>query len=164
MRVKKAYTGVESRVEAVIADAIKAAGYDLWDISYYRQGAGNVLEITIDSPEGIGIDDCEKVSTLIDPLIDEADPIPVAYSLNVSSPGIERDLTLPRHFDFCAGSEARLKLFRPLPGTGTRTVTGILSGYDSEADAVDITADGTLLKIPYADIAGARLVYDFSAG
>lgn len=163
MKLKTGYSEIEKKVEAAVSDAIVSAGYEIWDISYFRSGGGNVLEITIDSENGIGINDCERVSRIADPLLDEADPIPVSYTLNVSSPGIERDLTLPRHFDLCTGEEAELKFFRPLPETGSKKMTGRLCGYSSEEDEVRIFADGKEYAIPFRAICSAHLVYDFSA-
>ena len=163
MKLKTGYSEIEKKVEAAVAEAIVSAGYEIWDISYSRSGGGNVLEITIDSEDGIGIDDCERVSRLVDPLLDAADPIPVSYTLNVSSPGIERDLTLPRHFDFCTGEEAELKFFRPLPQTGSKKLTGRLSGYSAQTGEVSIFSDGKEYSIPFSAICSARLVYDFSA-
>lgn len=164
MKPKKDYRGIEKKIYALTAGPISDAGYTVWDVSYYRSGGTNVLEITIDRDEGVGIADCELVSRLIDPIIDEADPIDAPYSLNISSPGIERDLTLPRHFDACAGMKAELRFYRPLPGTSQKKLTGILGGYSSESDSVAIECGEVKFDVPFADIAGAKLVWDFGDG
>ncbi len=166
MKPKKDYRGIEKKVYTLVADPISEAGYTVWDVSYFRSGGGNVLEITIDRDdgEGVGIADCELVSRLIDPIIDGADPIDAPYSLNISSPGIERDLTLPRHFDACAGMKAELRFYRPLPGTTQKKLTGVLGGYSQDSDSVAIECEEGKFDVHFADIAGAKLVWDFDDG
>ena len=86
-----------SIAETVTALAIPLAeqmGYSIWDVEYVREGADYYLRITIDNEEGITIDDCEAFSRAIDPMLDEADPIADAYHLEISSPGVERDITI----------------------------------------------------------------------
>lgn len=95
---KNSTQGTASAVRELIEPTVTELGYDIWDVEYVKEGADMHLRITIDSEDGIDIDDCEKVHRAIDPLIDEADPIEESYLLEVSSPGIERRLRTPEHF------------------------------------------------------------------
>ena len=108
---KNSTQGTASAVRELIEPTVTELGYDIWDVEYVKEGADMHLRITIDSEDGIDIDDCEKVHRAIDPLIDEADPIEESYLLEVSSPGIERRLRTPEHFLACIGETVNLKLF-----------------------------------------------------
>ena len=163
MKMKKEYTGVAARVFDAVSETIVSAGYDVWDISFGKRGADYVLEITIDAPGGIGIDDCEKVSRAVDPILDEADPIDSAYLLEVSSPGIERDLSMPRHFDACAGKTVSFRLFSPDPVTGCKNFRAVTTGYDAETDCVNAEYEGKRLSLPFRSISSAKLFYDFDS-
>ena len=88
----------------------------IWDVEYVKEGARRVLRITIDSEDGIGIEDCEKMHRAIDPLLDEADPIEEAYYLEVSSPGVERELKNADHLYACTGWNVEVKLYAPRDG------------------------------------------------
>ena len=106
----------KSIVETVweLAEPIaESLGCWLWDVEYVKEGARRVLRITIDSEEGITIEDCEKLHRAIDPVLDEADPIEEAYYLEVSSPGVERDLRTPAHVEACEGWNVEVKLYAP---------------------------------------------------
>ena len=83
-------------VTALALPIAEELGYSIWDVEYVREGADYYLRITIDNEEGITIDDCEAFSRAIDPILDEADPITDSYHLEVSSPGIERDIKIVR--------------------------------------------------------------------
>ena len=90
---------VALHVRELVAPTADELGLKLWDVEYVKEGADYVLRITIDSDEGITIDDCERFHRAIDPVIDEDDPIENSYKLEVSSPGVERVLTRPEHFE-----------------------------------------------------------------
>ncbi len=122
-------TNVASEVSALLCPVIESLGYRLWDVVYRKVGADWTLTITIDKDEGITIDDCEKVHRTIDPLLDEADPIEDSYQLEVSSPGIEREVRTDAHITACMGMEIDLRLFAPQDGK--RAFTGILAGYEN---------------------------------
>ena len=92
-------------------------GYDLWDVEFVKEGADYCLRITIDSPQGITIDDCERMHLAIDPVLDEADPIEGSYRLEVSSPGVERGLKTPRHMAACEGWTVEVRLYAPADGS-----------------------------------------------
>ena len=114
-------------VTELIRPTVTSMGYTLWDVTYAKEGADWHLEVTIDKPEGITIEDCEAVHRAIDPLLDEADPIEDAYHLDVSSSGIERQLRTDAHLLASIGEVCEAKLFAPL--NGSRTLKGELADY-----------------------------------
>ena len=129
---------VAATVTELVADTVAANGCELWDVEYVKEGADWHLRVTIDREGGVGIDDCERVHRAIDPILDEADPIEGFYSLEVSSPGIERELKTDRHLAASVGTLCEARLFAPL--NGTKSVTGRLTAFDSES--VTLTPDG----------------------
>ena len=138
-----------------IADEL---GYTLWDVEYVREGAEYYLRITIDSDEGITIDDCERFSRAIDPVLDEADPISDSYHLEVSSPGIERELKTPAHIAACIGEMVEARLFAPIEGS--RVHRGTLQGLDEQGAIVLAVGDGQLV-LPRASVSRLTTVYEF---
>ena len=119
---------VKETVREAIAPTIAELGYDIWDITYQKIGADYHLEITIDSEAGINIEDCEKVHRAIDPILDECDPIEGFYYLDVSSPGIERELRTEAHIKSQIGVKAEAKLFTAKDGR--RSIIGIIKSLE----------------------------------
>jgi ribosome maturation factor RimP len=117
-----------SRVEALIAPTVNSLGYDLWDVRFLKEGASWYLRVFIDKEGGIDINDCTDVSHAIDPLLDEADMISQSYYLEVCSPGIERELTRPEHFNKMQGQQVCVHLIREKDGT--RDYIGTLLSFD----------------------------------
>jgi len=113
-------------------------GYLIWNVEYVREGADMVLRITIDTDAegGITIEDCEKMHRAIDPILDEADPIEDAYMLSVSSPGVERELTLPFHFERMAGADVELKFYTAVDGS--KSLRAKLVGLDGDDIVVSV--------------------------
>ena len=136
-------------------------GFILWDVEYVREGADMILRLTIDTDAegGITIDDCEKLHRAIDPLLDEADPIEEAYMLAVSSPGVERTLTKPLHFERMAGSDVNFRFYAARGGA--KTMRAVLRGYDAESDEIVAERDGEEIRIPKKDVAKCETVYDW---
>ena len=150
-----------SIAETVTALAIPLAeqmGYSIWDVEYVREGADYYLRITIDNEEGITIDDCEAFSRAIDPMLDEADPIADAYHLEISAPGVERDIKTPAHIEFCTGEMVEARLFAPLEGS--RVHRGILQGMDEEGRVLLAIGENTM-AIPRASISRMTTVFEF---
>ncbi|MBR2622536.1 MAG: ribosome maturation factor RimP [Clostridia bacterium] len=133
-------------------------GYSLWDVEYVREGAEYYLRITIDSEEGITINDCETFSRAIDPILDEADPITDSYHLEVSSPGVERDIKTPEHIAYCLGETVEARLFAPLEGS--RVHRGTLQGLDEEGNVLLAIGENTL-AIPRSAISRMTTVFEF---
>lgn len=119
---------IRETVREAVEPTITGLGYDIWDITYSKIGADYHLEITIDSEAGINIEDCEKVHRAIDPILDEVDPIEGFYYLDVSSPGVERELRTEEHIRRSVGERVRAKLF--VAKEGKKTVTGTLSAFE----------------------------------
>lgn len=123
---------VVAKVSAIIAPIAEEMGLDIWDIRFVKEGATKYLRIFIDKEGGVGIDDCVDFSHAIDGPLDEADPVPESYCLEVSSPGMERELTRPEHFEKLLGKTVKTMLYRPGP-SGKREITGTLTGHDSSS-------------------------------
>ncbi len=129
---------VKDTVREAILPTVTELGYRIWDITYAKIGADYHLEITIDNDAGIQIEDCERVHRAIDPILDEADPIEGFYYLEVSSPGIERELRTEEHITAFLGARVEAKLFSPKDGR--RAVRGKLLSLE-ENGAVRIEED-----------------------
>lgn len=147
-------------VSEALTPVINELGYEVWDIEYVKEGADWFLRFTIDSDDGIDIDDCEKVHRTIDPLLDELDPIEDAYHLEVSSPGLERDLKYDWHYEVCTGEKAELRLFAPLESKpGVKSYVGIIKGFEESEIILEI--NGEDIKIPHSAVSKAKTIYDF---
>jgi len=132
--------------------------YEVVDAALTKEGPNRILRVFIDRPEGIGLEDCELFSRRFSALLDEKDPIPTAYLLEVSSPGLERPLTKPEHFRQFTDQGVELKLFTPVEGR--RKVKGRLQGWtDQDGGKVLVEAGGATMEIPWKAIAKARLAY-----
>ncbi|MBE6712406.1 MAG: ribosome maturation factor RimP [Ruminococcaceae bacterium] len=144
---KKSRGKIAATVEELIREPVQGAGYLLWDVDYYKEGADYNLLVTIENPDRekpIDLDDCEKVSRLLSPILDEADPIQDMYYLEVSSAGLERNLTRPEHFEFYLGSPVSVRLYAPL--NGTKNLAGTLVAYDDDAFTLEVEGEQTILK------------------
>ena len=120
---------------------VEACGCTLWDVEYVKEAGSWYLRLYIDKVGGVSIDDCEAVSRGVDPLLDEADPIPDAYTLEVSSAGADRPLKKPEHFAAFMGAEVDVKFYKAV--NGQKSVTGILAGYDDGAVTLQVGSDET---------------------
>lgn len=144
-------------VRELIQSTADELGYMLWDVEYVKEGAEMVLRITIDTENGIGIEDCEKMHRAIDPVLDEADPIEVAYRLEVSSPGVERTLTRDEHFEYCLGVEVEAKLYKAF--NGMKVVRGILN--DVFEDSFVIVCGEDAYEIEKKAVAKVNTVFNW---
>lgn len=132
---------IKDTVREAIEPTVARLGYRIWDVTYSKIGADYHLEITIDSDDGIGIEDCERVHRAIDPILDECDPIESFYYLEVSSPGIERELRSDEHIEYSVGMTVEAKLFTAKDGS--KSFVGELKSYK----------DGTVtLSLPERDV------------
>ena len=146
---------IADTVRELLLPTVEALGYILWDVTYKKIGTEWHLEITIDSEEGITIEDCELVHRAIDPVLDDADPIADAYHLDVSSPGIERELRTDAHVLACLGERAEVRLFAPLDGA--RSFVGTLLGL---ADGVlTLSVGERTLELPTDGISKITTVF-----
>ena len=136
-------------------------GYILWDVEYVREGADMILRVTIDTDAegGITIDDCEKLHRALDPVLDEADPIEEAYMLAASSPGVERTLTEPFHFERMAGRDVMLKFYAAVDGA--KSLRATLAGLDPETDEIVVNVNGEEKRFPKKAVAKCETVFDW---
>lgn len=114
-------------VSALAKHVVEEEGCTLWDVEYVREAGSWYLRIFIDKEGGVGIDDCERISRRLDPMLDEADPIPDSYVFEVGSAGAERELKRPSDFQQFMGSDVELRLYKP--ENGQKVFIGALSGY-----------------------------------
>ena len=149
---------VASTVMALAEPIADELGYFIWDVEYVKEGARRILRITIDNEEGITIDDCEKFHRAIDPVLDEADPIEEAYHLEISSPGIERELKTDMHIEACEGWDVEVRLYAPIDGA--KSYLGVLLGLDDEGNVV-VDCSGTERRFARAAVASLRTYYEF---
>lgn len=105
---------IEEKVENLLSKTIEDLGYELYDVIYEKEAQDYYLRIFIDKPEGIDLNDCEKVNDAISDMLDEANYIKDQYFLEVSSPGIERLLRKDKHLEANIGKEIDLKLYKPI--------------------------------------------------
>ncbi len=147
---------VAATVEELLRPTVEELGYQLWDVSYAKIGTEYHLEITIDSEEGISIIDCEKVHRAIDPILDEADPIEGAYRLEVSSPGIERELRTDAHLAASIGLVVELRFFAAQ--NGAKTLTAALASFTDDSLTV-VTPDDVEHVFARKDISRIHTVF-----
>lgn len=145
------------KVDRLLRPTVEALGYTLWDVEFVREGSDRILRLTIDAEGGIGLDDCEKVSHAVDPILDETDPIECAYSLQVSSPGLERDLKTPYHYLSCLGQEVELRLFAPLDGK--KSLRGKLVAFEDGKITLDM--NGQPLTLALDAVSKGKTVFEF---
>ena len=136
---------------------VAAQGCSLWDVEYVREGSTWFLRIYIDKDGGVDIDDCEAISRALDPMLDEADPIPDSYTFEVCSAGLERTLKQPEHFAQFIGAEVAVRLYRPRDGA--KEFAGTLTDYRD--GNVTVTVGACPITFPKAEVAQVRLRVDF---
>lgn len=134
-----------------------ALGYEVLDVEMTGGPGQGVLRVYIDGPNGISVDDCAAASGQFSAILDVEDPIPGQYTLEVSSPGLDRPLTRVRHFQAVVGREVRVKTDAAV--AGRRRFRGPLQGVDDEG--LDVLVDGETYRIPLSVVAKARLVPDY---
>jgi ribosome maturation factor RimP len=146
--------GVTDRVRAIVEPLLSQRDLELYDI----ERAGSVLRITADRAGGVSLDTLGEVSKVISRALDEADPMPGRYTLEISSPGVERRLRIPAHFHRAVGETIAI---RTHPGVEPRRLTGVLVAADDRGLTVRRSDDGSELSLGYDDIERARTVFDW---
>ena len=127
---------IEEKIEELVTKPITDLGYRVYDVMYVKEGKDNFLRIFIDNDKGISLDDCEKVNDAITDMLDEADLIKDQYFLEISSPGVERNIRKDKHFEESIGKEVNIKLFKPLENK-EKEITGILKDFDKETVKIE---------------------------
>lgn len=148
---------VAAVVEEMSAPVVEALGLELVDVEFVKEGGNWILRVYIDSPGGITHNDCEAVSRRLDVLLDEKDPVPYSYLLEVSSPGIARPLKKKRDFERFDGHKVQVTTFAPIDGS--KKFIGKLGGV--EGDRVIVEQDGLKTAIPLGQVASAKLLVEF---
>ena len=151
---------IAQKVWDIVLPTADELEYVLWDVEFVKEGADYYLRITIDHPEGITIEDCERFHRAIDPVLDETDPIQQAYILEVSSPGIERELKNRDHVQMCLGDTVEIRLYSARHGA--KVHRGTLVGM-TESGNVQIEQNETLLEFDADKVAKLQTVFDFGA-
>jgi len=147
-------TGEE--LAALLEPTVERLGYELADLEVRLGGKGGLVRVFIDKADGIGLDDCEKVSLAVSALLDVEDPVPGNYDLEVSSPGLDRKLTKVEHFQRFMGETLKVRLRFPLDGR--RRFRGRLVAADDENIVVEVDGESHSLALTMIDT--ARLVPD----
>ncbi len=138
----------------LLEPTVERLGYELVDLEVRLGGKGGLVRLYIDKPDGIDLDDCEKVSLAVSALLDVEDPVPGNYNLEVSSPGLDRKLTKVEHFQRFEGETVKVQLRFPMEGR--RRFRGTLLSSDDENIVVEV--DGESFSLPLKTIDTARLV------
>jgi len=138
----------------LLEPTVERLGYELADLEVRLGSKGGMIRVFIDKPEGIDLEDCEKVSLAVSALLDVEDPVPGNYNLEVSSPGLDRKLTKVEHFQRFEGKTVNVKMRFPIEGR--RRFRGTLVSSDDENIVVEV--DGESHSLPLKTIDTARLV------
>ena len=144
---------ITDKVTELARPVVEEEGCTLWDVEYVREAGCWYLRVFIDKEGGLSIDDCERISRRLDPMLDEADPIPDSYVFEVGSAGAERELKRPGDFAQFMGSEVELRLYKPL--NGSKVYVGRLSAYDG--GDVSLLAGEREMHFKKGDIALVKL-------
>lgn len=141
----------------LIEPTVVNLGYELADLELKLGGRDGLVRVFIDKPDGVDLTDCEIVSKQLSAVLDVEDPFPGHYTLEVSSPGLDRKLTKPAHFHRFLGSTVRVKLRFPLDGR--RNFRGTLLTANDER--IEVEVDGETYRLEIAAIDSARLIPSF---
>ena len=144
---------IVDRVRELVTPVVEAESVDLYDVEHN----GGVLRVLVDVEGGIGIDDLKRISRAVSRRLDETDPMPGRYTLEVSSPGLERPLRTPEHFRRAVGESIKVKTM-PTP-EGARRLEGTLLGADE--GGFDIETDEDQCRVRYDEVSKARTVFDW---
>ena len=148
----------ESKVEVLVSGMIEKMGYELVDVEFVKEGQNWYLRFYLDKEGGINIDDCEKARKAIEKLLDEKDPIEQAYILEVSSPGLDRQLKKDKDFVKYAGSLVDVKLYKAVDGS--KEFQGTLKGLEGNIITIE-DENGNELSFDRKDTAVIKLAVIF---
>ena len=150
---------IEEKVESLIKEKIQGLGYELYDVQYAKEGKDYFLRVFIDKEDGIDLNDCEKVSNEINPLLDEKDFIKEMYFLEVSSPGIERVLRKDEHLKDSIGKEIEVKLFKPIEKQ--KEFVGTLEDYNEEKIILGLEENEEKIEIERKNISLMKIKFNW---
>ncbi|MCR4937508.1 MAG: ribosome maturation factor RimP [Lachnospiraceae bacterium] len=147
----------EVLAEEMVTPLAEGLGLSIYDVEYVKEGKEHYLRVYIDKPGGVDINDCEALSRLFSDKLDETDPIPEAYIMEVSSPGLGRTLKKDRHFEKSLGEETEIKLYEAVDGE--KIFTGVLKAFDK--DTITLETENGERYFERKAVALARLTIDF---
>jgi len=145
--------------EALVRPVVESAGLELWEVTFGKEAGRMVLRVTVDRDGGIDVDTMSEMSERLSRRLDLEDFGRGRYQLEVSSPGLERPLRQPRHFQRSVGEQVKVKTVEPV--AGSKIHAGALVSADAEA--IVIATDGGELRVPYANVASARTVFEWGS-
>jgi ribosome maturation factor RimP len=145
--------GTSERIAELVEPILLDRGHELYDVEL----TGATVRVLVDREGGVALDDLEQLAREISGVLDEADPLPDRFYLEVSSPGLERPLRQPKHFQTAVGTKVKVKT---LPSVeGDRRVDGLLAAADD--DTVTVETDAGPRRLAYDDIERARTVFEW---
>jgi len=150
---------IASRVYDLVKETVEECGCMLWNVEFVKEGSDHNLIIYIDKPEGISLDDCEMVNDAVEPILDEADPIEGSYYLEISSPGLERELKTPEHINAFIGERVLVKLYAAKDGK--KAFDGNIASFDEENDVLTLSCEGETVSLALKDCASIKTVCEF---
>jgi len=149
---------VRRDLEALLEEQVRRAGFRLYEWSLKPGGRRRILRVSLFATDGVGLDDCAAVSRRLGPVLEESGLIEGSYVLEVSSPGLDRELTRPWHYEAALGEH--LRLVRRGADGASETVEGVLRAADG--GVLRLEAEGAEREVPLAEIRKARVVPDFT--
>ena len=154
-------SGVSAVCRRLAQPVAEELGLTLWDVRFVKEGASWYLRYWIDKDGGADLNDCVALSRRLNPLLDEADPIPQSYSLEVSTPGVERELTRPEHFAYCEGWAVVVRLYHAMDGE--REFAGLLLPLGEDGSVCIETEEGNTLTFAKKEVSLVHVLDDEDA-
>lgn len=151
-------TNLEKKIEELVEPEIEKLGLELYDVEYAKEGKEYYLRIYIDSENGISIDDCEKVTNVLNDILDKADYIKEQYYLEVSSAGVEKVLKYDKHFEKNLGKKIEVNLYTKFENK--KQYVGVLERYNE--NEIVILTDDEEISFEKKNVANVKLVYDWN--
>ena len=159
MAGKDKVKNIAEKADLLLRPVVEGLGYVLWDVEYKKEGSDYNLILTIDKEDQeVTIDDCVAVTDAVNPILDEHDPIQDSYCLEVSSAGLERDLTRDEHFEKYVGQEIEIKLFAPDEALGKNFVLPLVG---NARDSLTFKKDDSEITLEKSKIAQAKAFVDY---
>ena len=149
---------IEKKVWDLSKDTVESEGCFLYLVEYVKEGKDRVLRLLVDSENGVDINQCENISRVVSDRLDEEDPIPDSYMLEVSSAGLERKLVLPWHFEMYNNEMVDIGLYAQV--NGNKKFSGILKEY-LEKKSITLEIDGEDIVFELKNVASVNLHFEF---
>jgi ribosome maturation factor RimP len=146
-----------NKLQEMLEPIAQSMGFELWGLEYISQGKDSILRIYIDGPEGVSVDDCAQLSHQASGILDVEDLITGMYTLEVSSPGLDRLLFKLDHYVAYVGHTVKIKL--RMPFDGRRNFKGLLKGVETDEVILEVDNEEYLLPIDYIDKAQVEPQY-----